>query len=70
MSHDGSSDHQSGGLAGWITKSVLIVGMLYLFAFALLVFFPQIGKALVGAGISESVLERVFYPMLKLIGAA
>ena len=47
---------------------MVIGSMLYLFAFALLVFFPQIGKALATVGLSENVLETIFYPILKLIG--
>lgn len=69
MSQDRSSDDHSWSVAGWITKTLLTVGILYLFTFALLVFCPTIAKALARAGISESVLEKIFYPIFKLIGA-
>ena len=68
MSQDRSSDQQSWHLAAWIIKSLVTAGIFYLFAFSVLVFFPQIAKALVRIGISENILETIFYPIFKLIG--
>ncbi len=68
MSHNGSSEHQPWGLAGWIIKSLVSAGILYLLAFVVLTLFPQIGKAAARVGLSENVLETIFYPILKLIG--
>jgi hypothetical protein len=40
----------------------------YFFAFGVLVLFPPASKAAVALGISESVLETIFYPIMKLLG--
>ena len=39
----------------------------YLLAFVVLVFVPGLGNKLRAVGVDETVLEKVFYPLLHLI---
>jgi hypothetical protein len=70
MSRDGSSDAQSRG-QGRVWVMLWLFGAClagYFFAFAVLVLFPPASKAAVAVGISEGVLDTIFYPIMKLLG--
>jgi len=62
------SDDQSRGLSWWMLWILGSALVLYFFAFAVLVLFPQAAKAAVAVGLSEGVLETIFYPIMRLIG--
>jgi hypothetical protein len=67
---DKESDGQSqGGGRVWVILwffGSCLAG--YFFAFAVLVLFPPAGKAAVALGVSEGVLDTIFYPIMKLLG--
>ena len=67
MSEGKVNESADRGMGFWIMMMVGVVLFLYLLSFTVLCFSPQAARAAQALGLTEAMLDKIYYPILRFV---